>query len=45
MRVADEDVKLLTEVAWQRPLGPFEYIGCRAVARLNEFPGQDASAG
>jgi hypothetical protein len=45
MRLADEVVKLLAEVVWQGPLGPFEYIGCRAVARLEEFPWQNASAG
>lgn len=36
-----EEANLVGEIVWQKPLGPFELIGCRFVARLREFPHQD----
>jgi len=41
-RIAGEDVKLVVEIVWQESMGPFEYIGCVAVARLRAFPGQNS---
>ncbi len=38
MEVADELVFLVVEVVWCRPLGPFEYIGTRLVAKLDRLP-------
>ncbi len=36
--LANEEVTLVAEVVWQKPMGPFENIGCKIVARLKEFP-------
>ena len=36
--LAGEEVNLVAEIVWQKPMGPFEYIGCRFVSRLREFP-------
>ena len=38
-------VNLAAEIVWQDSMGPFEYIGCRVVARLQEFPQQNDSPG
>lgn len=43
--LADEEVNLVVEVVWQKAMGPFEYIGCRLVARLREFPHRRNASG
>jgi hypothetical protein len=36
MRLADEDVKLVAEILWCKPLGPFYYAGGRFVSKLSD---------
>jgi hypothetical protein len=45
MRLADELVNVIVELLWCEPLGPFEYLGARFVAKLDSFPrnGNDAT--
>jgi hypothetical protein len=39
MRLGDEDVNLVAEISWCRPLGPFYYAGGSFVSKLTRFPG------
>ncbi len=44
MRLAGELVNVLVEVLWCEPLGPFEYVGGRFVAKLDSFPRNNGDA-
>jgi len=50
MQIAGEEVNLIADILWSKPLGPFEYSGGQYVAKLKSFPQRspsstDASAG
>jgi len=39
MTVEGEEVLLVGEVRWQKPIGPFYLFGCQVTAKLDHFPG------
>ena len=38
MHLAHEEVNVIAEVRWCKPMGPFEGIGCRFIRKLNDEP-------
>jgi len=40
LQLAGEEVNVIVEVAWCKPMGPFEYLGGRFISRLERFPQQ-----
>jgi hypothetical protein len=38
MHLANEEVTVIAEVKWHKPMGPFEGIGCRFVRKSHETP-------
>jgi hypothetical protein len=45
MQLAGEEVNVVIELAWSKPLGPFELSGGRFVAKLKHLPSADPSQG
>lgn len=43
MRLAGDEVNVVIEIGWSKPLGPFELSGGRFVAKLESFPEQNRS--
>jgi len=43
MQLAGEEVNAVIDIAWSKPLGPFELSGGLFVARLKRFPQTDRS--
>lgn len=44
MRFEHEEVNLLVQVKWRRPLGPFNDCGVEFITRLKDFPFQSESS-
>ncbi|MHC4402874.1 MAG: PilZ domain-containing protein [Planctomycetota bacterium] len=42
MCLAEEEVKLVVEVLSCRALGPYHYVGCKPVSKLESFPREPA---